>query len=221
MTNHDRKPRVMIMRTPHGKPLYENASGVDEDDRDSPLYDALDFPGKRGLDDLEAKLKGRYPGIRVLHGRKGNFVADLRSMNRKVSKVEFMSHWRNQLTDAPLGRPFEFNDPFRRAVPVRLYGKDRVRPWSGWFHYPLLIEDSRRQMKESGERLQSLFEQVPTKRRDVIEEAYFEQVLRERLAIFERRREWWRIIRWGATTALGLVLACWSGIQIWDRFFGG
>ena len=76
-------------------------------------------------------------------------------------------------------------------------------------------------MQDSGKRLQSLFSKGCTDWRNVVEEAYFEQVMRERLAIFERRREAWRVVRWGATTALGLVLACWSGIQIWDRFFGG
>ena len=69
-------------------------------------------------------------------------------------------------------------------------------------------------------RLRMLFERDNPKARDVIEESYAEQVLREWLEIFERRREWWRIIRWGSTTALGLVLAAWSAIQGWDRLFG-
>ena len=219
------QPKVLIRLTAHGKPYYESIEGIEEETRESPLHNALDFPGKRGRGDLEAELKARYPGIEVSHAdRAHDFVEDVRSLNRKVNEDEFVDYWRSQVeyhknfyakygSDEPL-------DPFRRLVNVKLSGPDRVRPWSGWFHYPLLIEETRREMIESGERFAELFERPNCAPRDVIEEAYLEQVLRERLAIFERRKEWWRVIRWGATTALGLVLAFWSGIQIWDWFVG-
>ncbi len=220
MTDRSKKLSVTIKRTAHGKP-YIDVAGLGVDDQGFPLHDALDFPGNRGRDDLEAALKDRCPGIEVSYSEtRLDFIAEIRSIDREVDRDEFMDHWRIQLRYAQAHRFRNIDDPFRRIVPVRLSGKDRVRWWSGWFHYPLLIEDSRRQMKESGERLAKFLERTRFNERDVIEEAYYEQVMRERLAIFERRREAWRIARWGATTALGLVLACWSGIQIWDRFFG-
>ena len=215
------RPKVLIRLTAHGKPYYESIEGIEEETRESPLHNALDFPGKRGRDDLAAEMKARYPGIEVSHAdRPHDFVEDVRSLNRKVNEDEFVDYWRSQLEYDAIYRTDDPIDPFRRLVRVKLSGPDRVRPWSGWFHYPLLIEETRRQMIESGERFKKLYEHPTSNLRDVIEEAYLEQVLRERLAIFERRKEWWRVIRWGATTALGLVLACWSGIQIWDWFVG-
>ena len=226
MLNDNDRPKVLIELTAHGKPYYKSIEGIEGESRESPLHNALDLPGKHGRDDLEAELRARYPGIEVSHAfRAKDFVDDVRSLSRKVNGDEFVDYWRSQLeyhknyhakfeSDEPL-------DPFRRLVRVKLSGPDRVRPWSGWFHYPLLIEETRREMIESGERFAELFEHPSCDPRDVIEEAYREQVMRERLAIFERRKEWWRVIRWGLTTALGLVLAAWSGIQVWDRFFVG
>ena len=208
MTNTTDRPKVLIRLTAHGKPYCEIAHGLGDGDKNPPLYDALDFPGNRGRDDLEAALKAKYPGIKVGVGEtERGTMAGMRSVNRQVNRDEFMDHWRIQLGYAKANRFGNINDPFRRVVRVRLFGKDKVPIWSGWFHYPLLIEDSRSQMKESGERLAKLFERSRVSERDVIEEAYYEQVMRERLAIFERRREWWRVIRWGLTTALGVILA--------------
>lgn len=222
MSNRSEKPGVPIMRTAHGKPYYAVGFGFGDDAHESPLPDALDFPGDSGLDEVENQLKARCPGVNVGYGAvRPNHIADIRSIKRKVRRDEFVKTWRLQLVFAETQGFVEVYDPFRRVLRVELSGKDRVRWWSGCFHYPLLIEDSRRRMKESGERLQSLFEQVPTSHRDVIEEAYYEQVMRERLAIFERRKENWRIIRWGSTTALGLVLAAWSLVQTVDRLAGG
>ena len=214
--------RASIRRTAHGKPYYEVWLGLGDAIEESPMPAALDFPCKPSRDDLAAELRVRYPGIEVRHGERGlDSAADMRSLNRKADRGEFIDYWRGQLRFAETRGFDDLNDPYRRFVRVKLSGKDRVRWCSGWFHYPLLIEDSRRQMTESSERLQSLFEQDRPNRRDVIEEAYFEQVMRERLAIFERRKENWRIIRWGSTTALGLVLAAWSLMQIVDKLVGG
>lgn len=221
MTDRSEKLSVTIFRTPHGKPYYDRIIGIGEAPQESPLHDALDIPGEQGVYELEDALKTRYPGIEVRTGVRGlNFIVDMRSTDQKVIRDKFVEHWRHQLDRAANSGYSEVDDPFLRIVPVRLSGKDRVRWWSGWFHYTLNIEESRREMEDSGKRLQSLFSEGNTHWRDVVEEAYYEQVQRERLAIFERRREWWRIIRWGSTTALGLVLACWSGIQIWDWFVG-
>jgi len=221
MTDRSEQLSVTIRQTAHGKPYIDPAShGIV--DQEFPLHDALDFPGNRGRDDLEAALKDLCPGIEVFFSEpRLDFIAVIRSIDREVDRDEFMEQWRYQLQYAANRGFGEVDDSFRRMVPVRLSGKDRVRWWSGWFHYTLKIEESRREMEDSGKRLQSFFRSRTPNWRDVVEEAYFEQVQRERLTIFERRREWWRIARWGATTALGLVLAFWSGIQIWDRFFGG
>lgn len=223
MANWREKSRVLIKRTAHGKPYFERINGIEEDVRDSPMHDALDFPGKEGRDAFEATLKARYPGIDVRYGETTlDFVAEIRSIDRQVDRDEFVDCWMHQLQYAANRGFNELKDPFLRSVPVRLSGKDSVRWWSGWFHYPWLIENSRREMAESGKRLQSLFEgPKPSDWRDVVEEAYYEQVQRRRLAIFERRREWWRVIRWGSTTALGVVLAAWSLMQIVDRVIGG
>ena len=224
MVNNTDRPKVLIKRTAHGKPYYERIIGVEEDVRDSPMHDALDFPGKGGRDEFEATLKDRFPGIEVRYEEDGlDFVAEIRSIDRKVDRDEFIEDWRHQSQYAYNSKDYsQIKDSFLRAVPVRLSGKDAVHWWSGWFHYPRLIENSQREMEESGKRLQSLFEgPKPRNWRDVVEEAYYEQVQRRRLAIFERRREWWRVVRWGLTTVLGVVLTLWSGIQLWDRFFGG
>lgn len=224
MVNDTDRPRLLIKRTAHGKPYYERIIGIDEDVQVSPLHDALDFPGNEGRDAFELGLQARYPGIEVRYEEDGlDFVAEIRSIDRKVDRDEFVEDWQYQLQYAANSKDYsQIKDSFLRAVPVRLSGKDRVRWWSGWFHYQWLIENSRREMEVSGERLQSLFEgPKPRNWRDVVEEAYYEQVQRRRLAIFERRREWWRVVRWGLTTVLGVVLTLWSGIQIWDRFFGG
>ena len=225
MTDRSKKLSVTIYRTAHGKPYYDAIVGIGDDSRESEMHDALDFPGEQGVKDFEGALKARYPGIDVLTGVRGlNFIVDMRSTDQRVIRDKFIEHWRHQLARAENSGYGEVDDPFLRIVPVSLSGKDRVRWWSGWFHYPLLIETSRREMEDSGKRLQSLFSlfsKEDTHWRDVVEEAYYEQVQRERLAIFERRREAWRIIRWGSTTALGLVLAAWSGIQVWDWFVGG
>ena len=208
MWNDTDRPKVLIRLTAHGKPYYESIEGVEEETRESPLQIALDFPGKQGRDDLKAELKARYPGIEVYHAERAkDFIGDVSSLNRKVNGDEFVDYWRAELEYDAKFRSDEPLDPFRRVIPVKLSGKDRVRPWSGRFHYPLLIENSLRGMKESRERLNVLLELPDCDSRDVIEEAYLEQVLRERLAIFERRREWWRVIRWGLTTALGVILA--------------
>ena len=221
MTDRSKKLSVTIFRTAHGKPYYDRIIGIEEESPGSPMHDALDFPGEQGVKELEDALKARYPDIEVHTGVKGlNFIVETRWTDQRVTRDDFIENWRWQLEHAANSGYGEVDAPFSRIARVELTGKDRVRWWSGWFHYPLLIEDSRRQMNESGERLQSLFEQVPTNRGDVIEEAYFEQVMRERLAIFERRKENWRIIRWASTTALGLVLAAWSLVQIVDRLFG-
>ena len=222
MTDRSEKLSVTIYRTPHGKPYYDRIIGLGEEAQESPLHDALDFPGEHGVRELENDLKALHPGIEVSLGfRELNLIADLRSTDHVVTRDKFIEHWRYQLYHAANSGYGEVDDPFRRTVPVRLSGQDRVRWWSGWFHYTLKIEESQREMEDSGKRLQSLFSKGNTHWRDVVEEAYYEQVMRERLAIFERRREAWRIARWVATTALGVVLAVWSGIQIWDRFFGG
>ena len=222
MWNDTDRPKVLIRLTAHGKPYYESIEGVEEETRESPLQNALDFPGKHGREHLATELKARYPGIEVSHSeRPHDFVEDVRSLNRKVNEDEFVDYWRSQLEYDAKYRTDDPPDPFRRLVRVKLSGPDRVRPWSGWFHYPLLIEETRREMIESGERFTKLLGHPSRELRDVIEEAYYEQVQRERLAIFERRREWWRIIRWGSTTALGALIGIWSGIQIWQYFFGG
>lgn len=222
MTDYTSLPIVPIRRSAHGKPYFEDAVGLGDDLGDSPLHDALDFPGKDALDDFGAALKDKYPGIAVSRdGARHDYIAEIRSIDREVDRDEFQYCWRFQLKFAMIEGFNEVKDPFLRIVPVRLSGKDRVRWWSGWFHYQWLIENSRREMEESGKRLQSLFDSPHPRRRNVVEEAYYEQVQRRRLAIFERRREWWRVVRWGLTTVLGGVLTLWSGIQIWDRFFGG
>lgn len=223
MANRKAKPSVLIKRTAHGKPYFERINGIEEDVRDSPMHDALDFPGKEGRDEFKATLKARYPDIEVLFGENGlDFVAEIRSIAREVDRDEFIEDWRHQSLYAYNSNDYsQIKDPFLRAVPVRLSGKDAVHWWSGWFHYPRLIENSLREMEESGKRLQSLFDIRTPNWRDVVEEAYYEQVQRRRLAIFERRREWWRVVRWGLTTVLGVVLTLWSAIQIWDRFLGG
>jgi len=208
MTDCSEKPSVTIFRTPHGKPYYERIIGIGEAHQESPLHDALDFPGEHGVRELENDLKALHPGIDVSLGfRDLNFIADLRSTAHVVTRDKFIDHWRHQLQRAAKRGYSQVDDPFRRIVPVRLSGKDRVQWWSGWFHYTLKIEESRREMEDSGGRLEKLFKLPDLNDRDVIEEAYYEQVMRERLAIFERRREWWRVIRWGLTTALGAVLA--------------
>lgn len=224
MVNNASRPSVLIKLTAHGKPYIERINGVEDDVRDSPMHDALDFPGKEGCDEFEATLEARYPCIDVRYEESRlDFVAEIRSIEREVDRDEFIEDWWCQLQYAANGNDYsQIIDPFLRAVPVRLSGKDMVRWWSGWFHYQWLIENSRREMEESGKRLQSLFEgPKPRDWRDVVEEAYYEQVQRRRLAIFERRREWWRVVRWGLTTLLGTALLVVSGIQIWDRFFGG
>lgn len=223
MTNEKYNPYVLIRRTAHGKPYFDGINGIEEDVEDSPLHDALDFPGKEGIDGLEATLKDRYPSINVsFEESKLDVVSAIRSVERKVGRKEFIEDWLCQLMYASNSRDYDqVKDPFQRSVPVRLSGKDRVRWWSGWFHYQWLIENSRREMEDSAKRLESIFKRDSWFARDVIEEAYFEQVMRERLAIFERRREWWRVIRWGLTTALGMVLAAWSLMQIVDRVIGG
>ena len=222
MTDRSEKLSVTIFRTAHGKPYYDGIIGIGDDSRESQLHDALDFPGNRGRDELEDALKARYPGIEVDTGVNGlNFIAEARSTEQRVTRGDFIENWRCQLKRAVNSGYGEVDDPFSRIARVELTGKDRVRWWSGWFHYTLKIEESQREMEDSGERLQSFFSKGYTDWRNIVEEAYYEQVMRERLAIFERRREAWRIARWVATTALGLVLAFWSGIQIWDRFFGG
>ena len=220
MNNCTPKPKLTIDLTAHGKFYYEDERFGD-DAMVCPLPDALDFHDGLDQRSVVEGLKAKFPEFEVMWtSSRKDFMEDIRSVNRVVSRDEFYDSWLQALSPrSRLGRD-DMQDPFRRFVRVRLSGKDRVRPWAGWFHYPLLIEKSRREMQESGERLRMLFERGEPIARDVIEEAYFEQVMRERLVIFERRKEWWRIIRWGATTALGLVLACWSGIQIWDWFVG-
>ena len=222
MTDRSEKLSVTIFRTAHGKPYYDGIIGIGEAPQESPLHDALDIPGEQGVYELEDALKTRYPGIEVRTGVRGlNFIVDMRSTDQKVIRDKFVEHWRHQLDRAANSGYSEVDDPFLRIVPVRLSGKDRVQWWSGWFHYTLKIEESRREMEDSGGRLEKLFKLPDLNDRDVIEEAYYEQVMRERLAIFERRQEWWRVIRWGATTALGLVLAAWSLMQIVERLAGG
>lgn len=222
MTDRSEKLSVTIFRTPHGKPYYDRINGLGEDAQESPLHDALDFPGEHGVRELENDLKAIHPGIEVSLGfRELNLIADLRSTAHVVTRDKFIDHWQHQLQHAANRGFDQISDPYRRIAHVELTGKDAVHWWSGWFHYPILIEESRRQMQDSGVRLRMLFEQGDITARDVIEEAYLEQVLRERLTIFERRREWWRIIRWGSTTALGLVLAAWSLVQIVERLAGG
>ena len=222
MTDRSEQLSVTIYRTAHGKPYYERIIGIGDDSRESQMHDALDFPGNRGRDELEDALKARYPGIEVSTGIRGlNFIVETRSTDQRVTRDDFIENWRWQLEHAANSGYGEVDDPFSRIARVELTGKDTVRWWSGWFHYTLNIEESRREMEDSGKRLQSLFSEGYTHWRDVVEEAYYEQVMRERLAIFEQRREAWRIARWVATTALGSVLACWSGIQVWDWFFCG
>ena len=222
MVNDTERSDVQIRRTAHGKPYHDRIQVVEHDIQESPLHDALDFPCADGLDEIESGLRAKSPGIAVGPGEPNRkVILGLRSLNRRIERDEFMRTWHIQLGLTKLFGFEGLNDPFFRNVPVRLSGKDRVRWWSGWFHYPLLIENSSGEMRESGERLQSLFGEREPTARDVIEEAYFEQVMRERLAIFERRREWWRVIRWGSTTALGIVLAAWSLMQIVDRVIGG
>ena len=221
MNNRNHKPQLTIDRTAHGKFYYEDER-VGEGALVCPLPDALDFHDDLDRVTFADELKAKFPEFEVFQGYdRIDDMEDIRSVNREVNRAEFYDSWLQVVTPTSRLGGDDMQDPFRRFVRVRLSGKDRVRPWTGWFHYPLLIGKSLRDMQESRDRLRILFECGKPKARDVIEEAYFEQVQRERLAIFERRREWWRVARWGATTALGLVLACWSGIQIWDRFFGG
>ena len=208
MTDRSKKLSVAIYRTPHGKPYYDAIVGIGGDSRESQMHDALDFPGNHGRDELEKALKSRYPGIEVLTGVRGlNFIAEARSTEQRVTRDDFIENWRYQLEHAAKRGYGQVDDRFSRIARVELTGKDRVRWWSGWFHYTLKIEESQSEMENSGKRLQSFFSKRDTHWRDVVEEAYYEQVQRERLTIFERRREWWRVIRWGLTTALGAVLA--------------
>lgn len=221
MNNRTPKPPLTIKQTAHGKLHYEDERFGD-DALVCPLPDALDFQDGLDLLTFVEELKAKFPEFEVMRTSDMNdYMVDIRSMNREVSREQFYDSWL-QVVRPPsrLGRD-DMQDPFRRLVRVRLSGKDRVRPWAGWFHYPMLIDNSRREMQESTERLRSIFDGSEPTARDIIEEAYYEQVMRERLAIFERRREWWRIIRWGSTTALGLVLAAWSLMQIVDRLVGG
>lgn len=222
MAHSNRIFGAVILRTAQGK-LYYEILGVPEDGHQEPPFpDALDFPGESARGPLKDELRARCPGIEPRYDEKRlDFVANIRSSDAEVDREEFVDSWRDQLEFEPLDGFGDFLHPFHRVVRVKLTGADRVRWWSGWFHYPLLIENSRREMEESGERLVKLLDPDRRRARDVIEEAYFEQVMRARLAIFERRREWWRVIRWGLTTALGSVLAACSGIQIWQYFFGG
>lgn len=203
MTNRIRGPVVHIDQTAHRKFFYKSDALGDEV-QESPLPDALDFPGTHGRVDLEAKLKARYPDVVVgVVERRFDYVAEIGSAETGISRDQFVDVWQKQFEIAEFEGFDEFKDPFRRFVHVELSGKDRVRRWSGWFHYPLLIADSRRQMEESAARLVKLFESKGPLERDVIEEAYYEQVMRERLAIFERRRESWRVIRWGGDDCVG------------------
>ena len=97
MVNNTDRPKVLIKRTAHGKPYYERIIGVEEDVRDSPMHDALDFPGKGGRDEFEATLKDRFPGIEVRYEEDGlDFVAEIRSIDRKVDRDEFIEDWRHQ-----------------------------------------------------------------------------------------------------------------------------
>ena len=223
MENRTAKSILRVKRTAHGKPYLAPTDWLADDAQAFTLRDALDFPGNRGLEEFKADLEAKNPDFGFHYdGTSLDSVAGIRSIDREVDRDDFMRCWLHQPRHAVVDGVGELRDPFLRAVPVRLSGKDRVRWWSGWFHYQWLIENSRREMEESGKRLQSLFEgPKPSDWRDVVEEAYYEQVQRRRLAIFERRREWWRVVRWGLTTVLGVVLTLWSGIQIWDRFFGG
>lgn len=220
MNNRNPRPQLTIDRTAHGKFYYEDER-VGDDALRCPLPDALDFHDGLDLQSFVDELKAKFPEFEVMWtvARK-DFMEDIRSVNHVVSRAEFYESWLQALSPTSRLGSDDMQDPFRRLVRVRLSGKDRVRPWTGWFHYPLLIGKSLRDMQESRDRLRMLFERGDPIARDVIEEAYFEQVQRERLAIFERRREWWRIIRWGSTTALGLVLAAWSLMQIVDRLVG-
>ena len=221
MNNRTPKPPLTIKQTAHGKLYYEDERFGD-DALVCPLPDALDFQDGLDLLSFVEELKAKFPEFEVMRTSAMNdYMVDIRSMNRVVSRAEFYKSWLQAVSPHSRLSRDDMQGPFRRLVRVRLSGKDRVRPWAGWFHYPMLIDNSRREMQESTERLRSIFDGSEPTARDIIEEAYFEQVQRERLAIFERRREWWRIIRWGSTTALGLVLAAWSLMQIVDKLVGG
>ena len=222
MASSNRFLSATIMRTAHGKPYYVFMGAVSDGDREPPLPDALDFPDERGREVLESELKAKYPGIEIrLGGDRIYFVAKIRSSDDEVERSRFVEAWQDQVKHGNAHDFEEIIDPFHRIVRVKLTGKDRIPWWSGWLHFPVLIEDTRRAMVESGERLIKLYEPERRIDRDVIEEAYYEQVMRERLAIFERRREWWRIGRWVATTVLGGILGFWSVLQILDWFSGG
>lgn len=224
MNNQQRKFSVTIKKTRQGKPYYETYGlpGAPESERDaeSPMHDALDFPGERGVEELKNEVKRLVGDVEFGIEFRPEFRIKQRPDLKEIDRIEFARNWRDAIVlHRKIPNP-ELHDDFGRIVQIELTGKDRVRWWSGWFHYPILIEESKLQMADSATRLKTLLDDEQVRERDVIEEAYYEQVQRQRLAIYERRRENWRIIRWGATTVLGMVLASWSVLQIWDRFLG-
>lgn len=212
---------AVVLRTAHGKPYYMSG-GIGVETHESTLPDALDLSSERALKEIEEELRSKYPDAEpLLDGFRPDFIADLRSLERKVERDEFVEAWHQELHHAQTRGVDSLEDSFRRVVRVKLGGMDRVRWWSGWFHYAAGIENSRREMKESGGRLQTLFNMGTPGWRNVVEEAYYEQVQRERLAIFERRREWWRVIRWGSATVLGAIIGAWHVMLFVERIVGG
>lgn len=214
-----------IYLTRHGKPWlisYTLPSDIGESYEERIMNDVLDLTG--GVKSLAQQIRNQYPGIEVhdafridlplRNGTGGDTVGRERFEEIWELKVKYDGDFRASI-----------DDEFVRNLPVTLQGRDRVRCWEGWLHYPILIAGCQREAKESLARLKVFIESTDPESdshqlRDIIEEAYYEQVQRQRLAIYKRRRENWRVIRWGATTALGLVLAFWSGLQIWEWFFG-
>lgn len=218
--------QATIYFTRHGKPCrvsyalprVKGESYIEEHFLD----DALGFPDD--VDDLAQQIREDYPDIEILYTSRTDLPFRNESGGEPVSRERFEEIWDYELKILGSDVLPHIEDVYLRDLPVDLSGKDEVACLSGWFHYPILIEDCKQEASASLARLKTLISEMGTDKdprlfRDIIEEAYYEQVQRQRLAIYERRRENWRVIRWGATTALGLVLAFWSGLQIWDWFF--
>ena len=213
-----------INLTRHGKPSlisYTLPSDIGESYEEHIMNDALGISG--GVEELAQQIRDQYPGIDVRYAFRIDLPLRNESGGDPVGRERFGEIWELKVKyDKDLIAYIDHD--FLRNLPIILQGKDRVQWWSGWFHYPILIAGCEREAKESLTRLKVQIQETGPEPdhhqlRDIIEEAYYEQVQRQRLAIYERRRETWRVIRWGSTTALGLVLAFWSGLQIWDWFF--
>ena len=228
MREPNQRYEAIIYFTQRGKPYsvsYVLPNKIGESfAEDLPTYDALDFQFDAAVDDITKLIRDRFPDIDVRHAFRDDLPMSTEAKSGLVDREEFNEIWIYKLKVGQDALLAHIENEFLRNLPVKLEGEDRVKHRSGWFHYPIDIETSKRHADQSLIRLKALITNANPERgvdfRDIAEEAYFEQVQRQRLAIYERRRENWRVIRWGATTVLGLVLAFGSMVSVWDKLFG-